>query len=141
MNLDDIIEMWKKDSLIDQSEISNELERTYQLHAKYIDLLQKEKLIKKSYEYEYKRMRLQAFEDYSQGPPKGSTRKLPAIGRVLPANVSMYMDADEDLQNLAAKIALSDAKIDTLSGIVGHINYRNNAIANTLDWIKYTGGA
>lgn len=70
MTPDDILIVWEKDAKIDQTEIGNELERTYQLHAKYLSYLHKEKLKKKGYEYEYKRMRLEAFEDYTQGPSK-----------------------------------------------------------------------
>jgi hypothetical protein len=140
MKLEEIIEMWKEDGKINSSEIGDELERTYGMHAKYMDMLQKEKLIKKSYEYEYKRKRLEAFEDYSQGPSKESTRKPPAIGRVLRTDTPMYMDADDQLQQLSAKIDLVDAKIEVLSGIVSMITYRNNSIGNVLDWIKWTGG-
>src|ERR1700722_9563712 len=141
MKLDDIIAMWQKDSKIDQTELGNELEKTYQLHAKYMDLLQKEKLKKKGYEYEYKRKRLEAHEDYTQGPSKESTRKPPAVGRILRADASLYLDADKQLQELSATIDICESKIDALSGIVNMITYRNNAVGNVLEWIKWTGGA
>jgi hypothetical protein len=140
MKLDDIIAMWAQDSKVDQSEIGEELERTYQLHAKYLDLLQKEKLKKKGLEYEYKRKKLEAFEEYTQGPPQGSSRKLPAIGRVAPSLATMYIDADKQIQELSAAIDMCDAKIDVLSGAVNMITYRNNTLSTTLEWVKWTGG-
>lgn len=140
MNLDEIIDLWRKDSKIDQTEIGDELERTYSLHAKYIDLLQKEKLKKKGYEYEYKRTKLIAWEEYQQGPPKESKRNPPAIGRVLKQDVPMYIEADEQLQSLSAEIDLCESKIEVLSGIVNIIQYRNNSVSGVLEWIKWSGG-
>ena len=141
MNHDTIIQMWREESLIDQTEISNELERTYQLHAKYIDLLKKEKSRKKKLEDDYKCERREAFEFYSQGPSsKDTTRKQPAIGRIIPANVSIYMDADEELQRLSTEVNECERNIETLTSIVSHINYRNNTLGNVLSWIKWSGG-
>ncbi len=140
MLLQEIIDMWREDGKIDQSELGNELERSYTLHSKYIDMLSKEKLILKGYEYEYKRKKLEAFEDYSQGPGKGSIRSPPAVGRVLRQDTPMYCDADEQLQQLSAKIDLVQAKIDVLESIVNMVVYRNNSIGNLISWTKYVGG-
>ena len=141
MKFKEILEMWKEDNQIDQTEIGDEIEKTYSLHCKYYDLLHTAKLTLKSYEYELKRKRVEAFEDYTQGPPKGSSRQPPAVGRILRADSGMYLDADEQLQELSAKIDAEQLKVDFLKDVLDQIKYRNNSLKSVLDWIKYTGGA
>lgn len=143
MNIDDITELWKQDVNIDITELSKEALEIPKLHHKYYQILINEKMLLKKYEFEYKKLKLDKYEFYTQGPSEESIEKgweLPAKGIILKSDIPMYMDADEDLINLSLKMSYQQEKIDCLESIIKSIMNRGFLIKNAIDWQKFTMG-
>lgn len=143
MKLESIYEMWHQDSKIDHTELSHEALRIPQLHHKYFQIYSNEKLMLRKYELELKRLRLDKYEFYTQGPTKETQEKgwqLPPIGRIIKSDVNQYIDADSDIIHLTLKVGVQQEKIELLDSIIRSLNNRGYLIKSAIDFEKFKVG-
>ena len=142
MKVSEIIDGWKEDAKIDHSELSYEEDRVYNLHGKYLDLLIVEKMNLKMLEDQYKKEYRKAYEFFTQGPAskEDTSRTMPSIGRILRADVGMYLDDDDTLQKMSQKIVLVKQKVEAFESILKMVMKRGYSIKNIIDWEKWIGG-
>lgn len=144
MKLDEIIENWKTDSQIDNTEIGEETLKISKLHHKYYQVLSHERCILKSRESEMKKLRLEKYEFYTQGPNEETKKKgwsLPAKGIILKADIPMYMDADDDIIELSLRIGLQQEKIELLESIIKSIMNRGYNLKVYVEWQRFINGS
>ena len=143
MKLEDIYEEWKKDSDIDQTNLAEESLKIPKLHHKYFQVFSSEKLLLKKYEADMKKLKLDKFEFFSQGPNEHTPTswKLPPKGLILKQELPMYMEADQDIIDLSLKIGLQQEKIELLESIIKSLVNRGFQIRAAIDWFKFTSGA
>lgn len=144
MKLEEIFELWEKDSQIDKTELGDAALDIPKLHHKYFQILSKEKLILRSFEAEMKKLKLDKFEFLTMGPTedtKDKGWKLPPKGMILKTELPMYIDADEDIIKMSLKIGYQQEKIELLDSIIKTIINRGFLIKNAIDWQKFTMGA
>lgn len=144
MKIDDIFALWDVDSKIDRQELGDEALKISLLHNKYYKIFINEKLALKKYESEFKQLKLEKFEFYTQGPtPEQIDKgwKLPSIGRIVRGDVDKYLEADKDIIHLTLKIAVQNEKIDLLESIIRTLRDRNFNIRAAIDWSKFQVGA
>lgn len=143
MKIEDILEEWKKDSQIDNTELGDELSKIPKLHQKYFEIYIQEKMILKSHEADMKRLKLEKYEFYTQGPNEETLAKgwkFPAKGMILKTDVGLYMDGDPDIIKLSLKIGLQQEKLELLESIIKSFNSRGYNIRAAIDWMKWTSG-
>jgi hypothetical protein len=144
MKIEDILESWKEDVVIDRTELGDEALKIPKLHHKYYQMLVSERLILRKLESELKQLKLDKYEFLTQGPneeTKDKGWKLPPKGMILKADLPMYMDADPDIINISLRIGMQQEKIELLDSVVKSIMNRNFVIKNAIDWQKFTMGA
>jgi hypothetical protein len=142
MGLDEIMEMWSKDSEIDRTELGEESLRIPQLHSKYYKLFSQERLRLRKMESELKVLKLDKYEFYTQGPTEDTPPewRLPPRGMLLKADVPMYMEADKDIIDLTLKLSYQQEKVDYLENAVKSLVNRNWNIRNAIEWHRFTHG-
>ena len=143
MKLEEINLLWEQDSKIDKTELADESLKIPQLHHKYYKIYSNEKLTLRKLNTEYKQLKLAKFEFYTQGPNEETEDKgwtLPAIGRILKADVGQYIEADADLINLSLKIGIQEEKVEYLESIIKSLNNRGYNIHTALEFIKFMNG-
>ena len=142
MGLDEIMEMWAKDSEIDRTELGEESLRIPQLHSKYYKMFSQERLRLRKMESELKSLKLDKYEFYTQGPTEDTPPewRLPPRGMLLKADVPMYMEADKDIIDLTLKVSYQQEKVDYLEGAVKSLVNRNWNIRNAIEWHRFTHG-
>lgn len=143
MKLEEIFEHWKKDSEIDKTELGEEALKIAKLHHKYYQILVGEKLLLRSHEFDMKRLKLEKYEFFSQGPNEETQEKgwkLPAKGLILKADIPMYMDADEDIIKLSLKIGILQEKIELLESIIKTLMNRGYNVKAAIDFYKFING-
>lgn len=143
MKLEEIYEQWKKDAEIDITELGNEAIKIAKLHHKYYQILSSERLLLKSQEAEMKRLKLDKYEFFTQGPNEETEEKgweLPAKGLILKADIPMYMDADNDIIKLSLKIGLQQEKIELLESIIRTLMNRGYNVKAAIDFQKFISG-
>jgi len=147
LDLNDILTMWKKDSVIDEICLDEETLKSSKLHAKYLELFSMAKLVLKKREMELQSMKKDKWLYYNGKMTKEDmdSRKWeydPFDGMTKPmkSDMDMYYSTDDDLVKITAKIDYQKTIIETLEEIMGNIRWRHNAVKNILDFKKFTSG-
>jgi hypothetical protein len=143
MNIEEIFELWKDDSEIDLTDLTNSSLKTAKLHHKYYRILIEERLKLRKYELDMKSLKLEKHEFFTQGPSeetKNKGWKLPPIGKILKTDIPTYTDAEKDVQTLSLKIGVQLEKIDLLESIIKMIINRGFQIKNAIEWEKFKQG-
>jgi hypothetical protein len=141
MNLDEIQEMWQRDSVIDPDNLHDESLKIPQLHSKYYTLYNTITLLREKARETYNRVRLERYnyytgkataEVYAEEPFPYKVREKDAIQR--------YMDADERICKVDLKIRYYDIMLKFLEEVIKMISQRNYQIKNSIEWHKFTAG-
>ncbi len=143
MKFEDLLSNWEKDSEIDRTELADESLKIPKLHHKYYSYYVIEKANLRKLEADYKKLKLEKHEFYTQGPNEETARKgwkLPARGLIIKADIPMYIESDEDIIELSLKIGIQQEKVDFLESVIKSIHNRGYAIRNAIDFIKWTSG-
>lgn len=144
MNINDLYEMVKKDLEIDKTELDTESLKTPQLHNKYLILHSQEKLKLEQLLSQRKITRRDKWLYYTG---KMSEEELESRGWepfdlvILKTDVDRFIDADDEIIKIGAKITLQQELVNYLESIVKLISNRQWNIRAALDWIKFTQGA
>ena len=143
MQLDELFELWKKDSEIDRTELGEASTNIPKLHYKYYKLFAQERLKLRKLEAEYKALYKDKWE-YFQG--NMSEEDLEANGwepnplRILKSDLNTYIDSDTDIIKQTSKMDYQKEKIDFLESVIKTINIRGFHIKNAIDWEKFKVG-
>ena len=146
MQLEQILDMWKKDSIIDEMRLDESSRDCAKLHSKYLDLYSVAKLKLKNLDLEYKIILRDKFLHYGG---KLSQIELDEKGwdydplnglTVLKGDMDKWYDADEVIQTHQKKMAYQQEVVDTLKEILDNVKWRHQTIKNMIEWRKFTSG-
>lgn len=143
MGIEEIMELWEKDTKIDKTELGDESLNVPKLHSKYYNILIKERLSLRKLESDLRQLKLDKYEFFTQGPNEDTRDKgwrLPPKGMIMKSDIPMYMEADKDMIDLGLKIGLQQEKIEFLESIIKTIINRNFVIKNAIDFMKFVNG-
>lgn len=147
IKVEDILEMWKRDTEIDQVNLDDASKETARFHAKYLELLTTSKLLLKRAEMQQKVLLRDKWLYYTgvmsreemdirgwdYDPFKGARKPLKS-------DMGYFYESDEDLQKSQAKIDYIKTTVETLESIMTNITWRHQTIKNMIDWSKFTSG-
>ena len=140
--LDELLEMWAKDSVIDRTEPGKELTNIPQLHSKYLNILSRHRLLAKEAEFKYNRMKKVKWEYYTGKMDDESLKHhgWEPFPFVLKSEITTYFDSDEDLNRLVASKMLHDEIVDVCQSILKELNNRTWELRSYIDWEKFVQG-
>tara|TARA_Y100000361_G_scaffold152972_1_gene173663 strand:+ start:1053 stop:1496 length:444 start_codon:yes stop_codon:yes gene_type:complete len=147
MNLKNIQDMWKEDSVIDDIELDASSLQVPRLHAKYTEILSNKKLELIRHERMMKEMNKDKWLWYTGKMSKEDIefRKWeydPFDGlTVLKSDYDKFTGADKDVQDLNDKIEYLRITVDYLQDIVSQITWRHQTIKNIIEWRKFMAGS
>jgi len=146
MNIESLLEMWQKDSHIDEMALDEATRESAKLHSKYLDLYSRSKLKLKKLELDFKPLLRDKFLHYGG---KLSQEELDQKGwdydplnglTVLKGDLDKWYDADPIIQEHQLKIAMQEEIVATLKEIMDTIRWRHQSIKNMIEWRKFTSG-
>ena len=143
MKLEDIQELWHRDSEIDYTELGTESIRIPQIHDKYLKIFTDERIRLKGVEFELSKIVRTKTEYYSG---KMSQEELERrgweqyLGRLLKNEIANYIESDDDVIKLKQQLVVLQEKVSYLDSVIRMINNRGFQIKNALDWLKFTNG-
>tara|TARA_R110002153_G_scaffold10957_2_gene42574 strand:+ start:160 stop:609 length:450 start_codon:yes stop_codon:yes gene_type:complete len=147
INLEQILEMWKKDTIIDDVCLDDETIKSSKLHAKYLELFSMAKLMLKKKEMEQESMKKDKWLYYNgkMSQEDMDNRKwkydpFDGMTKPLKSDMDMYYSTDKDMVRIKAQIDYQKTIIDTLEEIMGNIRWRHTHIRNIIDFKKFTSG-
>ena len=140
MDLETLQNQVDVDLKIDDTELDLESIRTPQLHNKYLKHYTKYSLQLKKAKDEYKSLYKFKWEYYTGKSSSEVYQEKPFDLKVLKADISIYLEADEELQQLGQKEAYLETTVNYLEKILREITNRNWTIRNTIEWKKFLHG-
>ena len=141
MNLEQIQEMWEKDSKIDPDNLHDESLRIPQLHSKYYTLYNTITLMREKARSQYSKVRLERYnyytgkataEVYAEEPFPYKVREKDAIQR--------HLEADDKMNKIDMKIKYYDIMLKFLEEIIRAVSNRTYQIKNAIEWNKFQAG-
>lgn len=144
MKLSEIQEMWLRDSSIDRTELGEESLRIPALHSKYYNIFSQERIVLRQLEISQKELYRQKFEYYNGILSEDELRSNgwePFALRVLKSDISVYLQADTDLNKMNLKIEMQKEKVEFLESIIKNLPARGYQINAAISWEKFKVGA
>ena len=141
MNLEQIQEMWEKDSHIDPDNLHDESLKIPQLHSKYYTLYNTITLLRERSREQYAKVRLERYnyytgkataEVYAEEPFPYKVREKDAIQR--------HLEADDKMNKVDMKIKYYDTMLKFLEEIIRVVSNRTYQIKNAIEWNKFQAG-
>ena len=143
MKIEEIEELWSKDSKIDRTDLANESLKIPELHNKYYKIYLQERVLLKKYETELdklklaKRRHLDGKMDLEELKEHGWKQQQEII---VQKDLSLHIDADDDIIKCKLKLGIQSEKVEYLRSILDRVNKRSFTIKNAIEFIKFTQG-
>jgi hypothetical protein len=146
MNLDAVLQEWKKDCEIEFNQLDVSSQETPRLHAKYLELLSNARMKLKEIEFNQKLL-LKDKWLYYQG--KMSREEIEAKGwnpdpfnglKILKGELDYYYNSDPEIMKSEAKITYMQELISVLKEIVDNIKWRHSTIGNMIRFRQFEAG-
>ena len=141
MNLEQIQEMWERDSKIDPDNLHDESLKIPQLHSKYYTLYNTITLLREKARESYAKVKLERYnyytgkataEVYAEEPFPYKVREKDAIQR--------HLEADDKMNKIDMKIKYYDVMLKFLEEIIRIVSSRTYQIKNAIEWNKFQAG-
>ena len=145
-NLQEILDMWKKDSIIDELNLDESSRDSAKLHSKYLEILSVNRIKLNKPEVVFKVLLKDKWLHYNG---KLSKEEMDAKGwdynplgglTVLKGDMDYYYDSDPLIQKAQVKIEYLKEVVDTLKEILDNVKWRHQTIKNMIEWRKFTSG-
>ena len=141
MNLDDIQEMWQKDSVIDPDNLHEESLKVPQLHCKYYTLYNTITLLREKARETFNRVKLERYNYYTGKAAAEVYIEEPFPYKIREKDVlQRYLDADERLSKVELKIRYYDIMLKFLEEIIKTVSNRTYQIKNAIEWNRFQAG-
>ena len=141
MNLEQIQEMWEKDSKIDPDNLHDESLKIPQLHSKYYTIYNTITLLRERAREQYSKVKLERYnyytgkataEVYAEEPFPYKVREKDAIQR--------HLEADDKMNKVDMKIKYYDIMLKFLEEVIRAVSNRTYQIKNAIEWNKFQAG-
>ena len=141
MTLEELQAQADKDLVIDDTELDTESLKTPILHNKYLQYYNKFNLLLKKSQWEERTLQREKWEYYTGKSDPEVYKQKPFDLKVLKNDVHKYINSDEDIQKIQAKIEYQSAIVNYLEQILRILNNRSFTIKNAIEWRRFTSGA
>ena len=148
MNIEEVLKMWKEDSIIDDLKLDDTTIKMARIHSKYLELITIAKMAKKKKELDYKILLKNKWLYYGSKLSKEQLDELgweydpyKGLNKPLKGQMNYYYDADTDIQKAQAALEYDKVLIETLEEIMGTIRWRHQNIGNIIKWRSFEAGA
>ena len=141
MNLEQIQEMWEKDSRIDPENLHDESLKIPQLHSKYYTLYNTITLLRERAKEQYSKVRLERYNYYTGKAPAEVYVEEPFPYKVREKDaIQRHLEADDKMNKVDMKIKYYDIMLKFLEEIIRAVSNRTYQIKNAIEWNKFQAG-
>ena len=140
--LDDLLEMWRADSVIDRTEPGKALINIPQLHSKYLNILSRHRLLSKESEFKYNKMKKLKWEYYTGKLDQDQLDKhgWEPFPFVLKSELTTYLESDDDINKHIAQKIIHDEIVEVCSSILKELNSRTFQLRDFIQWERFIQG-
>ena len=141
MNLEAILEMWERDSVIDEVLLDQAALKIPQLHQKYLTLLSEYNLLYKKQAHKLKVLEHSKNLYYSGRATPEEYEDKPFEYKVMKSDVPSWVAVDEEVQRVELKQEYYSATIRVLEDVLKQVHQMSYNIKNAIEWRRFTSGA
>ena len=135
MNLEQIQEMWEKDSKIDPDNLHDESLKIPQLHSKYYTLYNTITLMREKARTQYNKVRLERYNYYTGKAPAEAYIEEPFPYKVREKDaIQRHLEADDRMNKVDMKIKYYDIMLKFLEEVIRAVSNRTYQIKNAIEW-------
>jgi hypothetical protein len=140
--LEDLLEMWRKDSIIDRTEPGKELINIPQLHSKYLNILSKHRMLSKEAEFKYNKMKKLKWEYYTGKLDDDQLKKYgwEPFPFVLKSEITTYLESDDDINKYIVNKVIHDEIVEVCQSIMKELNGRTFQLRDFIQWERFIQG-
>jgi hypothetical protein len=140
--LDDLLEMWRTDSIIDRTEPGKALINIPQLHSKYLNILSRHRLLSKESEFKYNKMKKLKWEYYTGKLDQDQLDKhgWEPFPFVLKSELTTYLESDDDINKHIAQKIVHDEIVEVCISILKELHSRTFQLRSFIDFEKFISG-
>lgn len=144
VSIDNLMDEWSKDAIINELEPSREMLNIPKLHAKYLRILTHHRLVVKKLMGDYQKLKKLKWEYFSgdlNNPEDLEKYGLePVLKKILRQDIPTYLDSDTDLNSILLKKVLHEEIVDACLAILKELNSRTWQIKSFIDYEKFIDG-
>ena len=141
MNLEQIQEMWEKDSKIDPDNLHDESLKIPQLHSKYYTIYNTITLLRERAREQYSKVRLERYNYYTGKAPAEAYVQEPFPYKVREKDaIQRHLEADDKMNKVDMKIKYYDIMLKFLEEVIRAVSNRTYQIKNAIEWNKFQAG-
>ena len=148
MNIEQVLEMWKTDSIIDDLKLDDTTIKMARIHSKYLELITIAKIRRKKKDLDYKTLLKDKWLYYNGKLSKEQIDifqweydPFGGLNKPLKGDMNYYYNADTDIQKAQAALEYDKVLIETLEEIMSTIRWRHQNIGNIIKWRSFEAGA
>ena len=148
MNIEEVLKMWKEDSIINDLKLDDTTIKMARIHSKYLELITIAKIRRKKRDLDYKILLKDKWLYYNGKLSKEQIDILQweydpfgGLNKPLKGDMNYYYDADTDIQKTQAALEYDKVLIETLEEIMSTIRWRHQNIGNIIKWRSFEAGA
>lgn len=140
--LEELLEMWRQDSIIDRTEPSKALLEIPKLHSKYLNILSKHRILSKEAEFKANKMRRLKWEYYTGKLDDDQLKKYgwEPFPYVLKSEITTYLESDEDINRQLANKVIHDEIVEVCTSILKELNSRTFQLRDVIAWERFIAG-
>lgn len=142
--IEEILAMWDEDSVMDDNHIDTESVKVPKLHAKYVRLLVNVKLKLTKMNNDFNTLKKIKFRYYRGELTREELKEMQwdqwQGTKPMKSEMDQFLDGDNDLINIKAKIEYCQSMIYLLESILGQIKARDWQLKNILEYKKFLSG-
>jgi len=143
MRLEEIQSLWETDVNIDRTELGDESLRIAKLHSKYYRIFSQERLMLRKMEADYKELYRDKYEWFNGTASQETLEERewkPNPLKILRTDISMYIEADEQMRTAGLKVEMQREKVEFLESIIKTLVPMGYNIKNAIEWAKFQNG-
>jgi len=147
MDIQEILDMWEVDGVIDQFKLDDTTIKNATLHSKYLSLITVAKLKKKTIQQSYDNLLKDKWLYYNgkMSQSEMDIRKwdydpFNGLNKPLKGDLNHWYNSDKDIQKSQAELEYYKVIIETLKEILDAIKWRHSQIKNIIEWRKFEAG-
>ena len=148
MNIEEVLKLWKEDSIIDDLKLDDTTIKMARIHSKYLELITIAKIRRKKRDLDYKTLLKDKWLYYNGKLSKEQIDifqweydPFGGLNKPLKGDMNYYYDADTDIQKAQATLEYDKVLIETLEEIMSTIRWRHQNIGNIIKWRAFESGA
>jgi hypothetical protein len=133
--------MMDADRKIDRFQIEEEAVKTSVLHGKYYTILMNEMTLLKKLDLEYRKLKKLKYEYFLGRSCDDIYLHKPLRIKIPRSDLDIYVDADDEIQDLDVRIHLQKSKVDMLQAFINQvINNRGFVIKDIIAFERFKNG-